>query len=165
MFVYHFAHVHEPFAFVERRVLEMIPGLAGWASEAYREGEALRLKVGPGGGIAKEVLLELLGDPVRGESETSIAVAWRATGPSALFPRLQADIVVATVGPELTQISLRGSYSVPMGSIGRALDRVVLHRIAEATVNVFIDRIADAVGNEEVVETAGRGTRDETDRS
>lgn len=151
MFVYHFVQVNEPFARIEPRVIDTIPGFAAWATEAYREGEDLRVKVGPGAHLAKEVLLHVIGDPVRGPKETWIPISWHATGLAVLFPRMEADIVVAAVGPELTQIALRGSYIVPMGAVGRVLDGVLLHRIAEASVKAFVDRIADAVRSPAVV--------------
>lgn len=145
MFVYHFVQVEAPFAAVEAQVINAIPGFAGWATDAYREGENLRLKVGPGAHLAKEVLLHVVGEPTRGPKETWIPISWQATGVAGLFPRMEADIVVASVGPDLTQIALRGSYLVPLGGVGRVLDGVLLHRIAEASVKAFVDRIADAV--------------------
>ena len=54
--------------------------------------------------------------------------------------------IVATVGPELSQIAMRGTYSPPLGPLGRALDRAVLHRVAEASVKGFVDRVAQSVG-------------------
>lgn len=38
-----------------------------------------------------------------------------ATGPSALFPRVDADLEIAGAGSGQTQISLQGSYQPPLG--------------------------------------------------
>lgn len=62
-----------------------------------------------------------------------------------MFPRLEGDVVVAAVGPDVTQVALRGKYQPPLGRIGRALDRVMLHRVAESSVRLFVECIADAV--------------------
>jgi hypothetical protein len=156
MFVYYFVHVDRPFAEVEQQILRALPGLRGWASDAYREGEKLYARVGTRTGkIAKNVEITVL-EPVRGAGETWIPIEWHATGAPALFPRMQADIVVASVGTALTQIALRGSYRVPLGRVGAAIDRTLLHRVAEASVKSFVDRVAASI-TEPVA--AGGGSR------
>lgn len=145
MFVYYYVHIEQPFVEVESALLRMLPGLRGWAEQAYRDGEHLRTRIGTQHSkIAKAVELEV-GEPARGATQTWIPLRWEATGVPGLFPKMEADVVVATVGPELTQIALRGSYRVPLGPVGRAVDRVVLHRLAEASVKAFVDRIAQAI--------------------
>jgi hypothetical protein len=125
----------------------MLPGLRGWAERAYRDGEVLRTRVGTRRDVvAKEIRLEVM-PPARGATQTLIPIRWEATGAPALFPKLEADLVVSSVGPEFTQVALRGSYQVPLGRTGRALDRVVLHHLAEASVKAFLDQIARAVND------------------
>jgi hypothetical protein len=150
MFVYYFVHVHEPFEQVEPALLRMLPGLRGWAEEAYRDGERLRAKIGPGDHqhrMVKSVLI-VVGEPLRGSGETWIPLVWEARGASGLFPRMEGDICVGGMGSDLTQLTFRGSYRVPMGAVGRALDRLILHRIAEASVKGFVDRIARALSTD-----------------
>jgi hypothetical protein len=36
-----------------------------------------------------------------------------------------------------------------MGVIGRALDRALLHRVAEATIKDFLDRVGERIGARE----------------
>jgi len=146
MFVYYYVQVEGSFDDVEGSVLRMLPGLRGWAEQAYRDGEQLRARINSSGGerIAKTVLIEV-GAPARGATETWIPISWVATGAPGLFPSMDADVVVGRIGDELTQISLRGSYRVPLGPLGRVLDKVGLHRIAESSVKSFVDRIAEAV--------------------
>lgn len=129
-------------------------GLPGLADVAYRQGEELRARIGlPGGRIAKTVRLEA-GDVVRGPGETVVRLTWEATGPGVLFPRLDADLVVAAVGPDLTHLAVRGSYRPPLGPVGEILDRAILHRVAETCVKDFLDRLAAAVADRVA---AGRG--------
>lgn len=151
MFVYYYVHIERAFLDVEPALLRMLPGLRGWAEDAYREGERLRTRIGTQRSkIAKAVEMEI-GDPARGATQTWIPLRWEATGVPGLFPTMDADVVIASVAPELTQIALRGSYRVPLGPVGRAVDRAILHRLAEASVKAFVDRIAQAVDEESSV--------------
>lgn len=147
MFVYHYGHLSRAFAEVERDLVAFLDGLDGWAAAGYRDGEELRARIGLGGErspIAKNVRLEV-GPPLRGEDQTVIPLAWKATGAPGLFPAMDADLVIASAGPGLTQLALRGYYRPPLGTVGRALDRALLHRIVEAGVKGFLDRVAGAL--------------------
>jgi hypothetical protein len=37
-------------------------------------------------------------------------------------------------------------YRPPLGAFGQALDRAMLHRVAEATIKDFLDRVGERVG-------------------
>lgn len=153
MFVYYFVHVNRPFGEVESSLVDQLNNLGPFADAAYREGEHLRHRVDLGSDLpmmAKAVQV-LSGTPLRGSQQTTIPFAWEATGTPGLFPKLDADLIVAAVGPELSQITLRGTYAPPLGPLGRALDRAVLHRVAEASVKSFVDRVAHLVENRDVV--------------
>ena len=147
MFVYYFVHVGAPFGTVEPSALAMVVGFDEFAEKAYRSGEEIRARIGIGGDpplLAKTVRLEA-GVPLRGDQQTAVPLTWEATGTPDLFPRMEADLVIAALGPELTQLSLRGTYRPPLGHIGHVLDRALLHRIAEASVKTFVDGIAAAL--------------------
>jgi hypothetical protein len=146
MFIYYFVHLDLPFADAERCLVGVVSGLDGMAVAAYREGEELRARIGLGEQpvIAKTVRLEV-GHLVAQEGTTVLPIVWEATGTPGLFPQMDADLVIAALGPGLTQLALRGSYKPPLGLIGRALDKALLHRVAEASVKGFVDRIAQAL--------------------
>src|SRR5437660_7270571 len=118
MFVYYYIHVERPFEEVEPALLRMIPGLRGWAEDAYRDGEHLRTRVGTRGGILAKAVDVTAGFPVRGASETWIPIRWEATGAPSLFPSLEADIIAAHVGSALTGLAVRGTYTVTFGEVG-----------------------------------------------
>ena len=150
VFVYYFAQLHQPFEKAEERVNRLLRDLTGWADAAYRDGEELRARVGPGGRhpiIAKTVTLDV-GRPVRSPDQTTIPLSWRATGAPGLFPVMNADLIIARLGPDMAQLGFSGSYEAPGGTIGQAIDQALLHRIAESSVKTFVDRIAEAVGNQ-----------------
>jgi hypothetical protein len=146
VFIYYFVHLDRPFGEVRRQLLGVLSGLDGMAAAAYREGEEIRARIGLGEppSVAKTVRLEV-GEPV-GEDETMLLpIVWEATGTPGLFPRMEAEVVLAALGPALTQLSLRGSYRPPLGPIGRVVDRTLLHRVAEASVKGFVDRVARTI--------------------
>ncbi len=72
-----------------------------------------------------------------------LALRWEATGPGGgLFPVLDADLKLAPDGEGSTVLTLAGSYRPPLGSLGEALDRTVLRRVAAATIRSFVARVA-----------------------
>src|SRR4030067_303635 len=104
---------------------------------------------GRGGGgeskVAKTVKLEV-GAPSRRETQVTLPLSWWATGTPFLFPTMDAELVLAAMGPQLTQVTLQGTYKPPIGPVGRALDKALLHRFAEASVKDFVDRVVEGLG-------------------
>jgi hypothetical protein len=92
----------------------------------------------------KAVTVEL-GTPTRLPSRLILPLRWKATGPAALFPTLDADLEVGMLGPGSTQLSISASYDPPLGQVGELLDRVLLHRLAEGTVKDFLDRLGTSL--------------------
>ena len=76
---------------------------------------------------------------------TSIPMAWEPLGAEGLLPKLEADLEVGALGAARTQLAISARYQPPLGAVGRAADRVLLHRVAEATVKDFLDRVGDAI--------------------
>ncbi|MGH9197747.1 MAG: hypothetical protein ACRD1T_18640, partial [Acidimicrobiia bacterium] len=115
MFVYYFVHVDRSFDEAKRVTLGLLDGFAEAADIAYREGEELRMRAGIGTkGIAKTVRLGV-GSPFQHNGEVAIPLDWEATGSSGLFPTMDGELVLASIGPRMTQISFRGSYRPPLG--------------------------------------------------
>jgi hypothetical protein len=142
MLVYYFTQIERPYAEAADALLDFPEGLSVPAGAAYRAGEELHARVGLGRlPIAKTVRLEV-GTPVRTDERTTLPLRWEATGPTSLFPRMDADIVLEPLGADYAHLSFRGSYDPPLGPVGAAADRLVLHRVAEATVRRFTDAVA-----------------------
>jgi len=129
------ALAHEPCAW--------LPGLA---ERANHRGDVLLANVGFGDDvrIARTVAVEL-GEPMRAGSKAVFPLRWSASGSVGLFPSLDADLEVAPLGSDRTQLSISARYIPPLGKLGRAIDRAVLSRVAEATVKDFLDRVADTL--------------------
>ena len=76
------------------------------------------------------------------DRSAGLALRWEAAGPGGgLFPVLDADLKLAALG-EGTVLTMAGSYRPPLGSLGEALDRTILHRVAAATIRSFLTRVA-----------------------
>ncbi|HZD17893.1 MAG TPA: hypothetical protein VE669_07110 [Actinomycetota bacterium] len=148
MFARYYLELPIPFDQVESALLADPTGwMPGLLRDAEVRGERLLAEVGFAGSprrIEKEVEIRL-GKPYRIPSKTLLPMTWRATGAEELFPHLDADIEVAALGPNRSQLSISARYRPPMGVVGRALDRALLHRVAEATIKDFLDRVGENV--------------------
>ena len=122
----------------------LIPSIASLADE---RGQHLLAEVGfaiDGHRLSKKIEVDI-GQPVEREGRTWIPLSWRATGPTGLFPVLEAEVELASLGAQVTQLSLSGRYQPPLGLLGRTVDKALLSRVAEATIKDFVDRLARAI--------------------
>ena len=95
-------------------------------------------------GLRRRVSIRL-GEPVRFPSMTSVPLTWEPVGLEGLLPRLDANIELGPLGEDRTQLAISARYQPPLGVVGRAVDRVLLHRVAEATLKDFLDRVGQAI--------------------
>ena len=116
------------------------------ATTANHRGDRLLAEVGFGDDvrIARTVALTV-GDPIRTPSKTTIPLSWSASGPAGVFPALDADLEVARLEDSRCQLAISARYEPPLGAIGRAMDRALLARVAEATLKDFLDRVRDSI--------------------
>ena len=152
MLIQDFVQVNAPYAFVHGRLLEPRLGwLADDATAAYAEGERLFLTVSATGGemtVHKRVQVDLGDAYSRGEGVV-VPLSWWAAGAERLFPTLDADLEIMPMGPNQVMLTLMGRYEPPLGAMGRVVNRLVLHRVAEACVRNFLHRAAANLEHEE----------------
>jgi hypothetical protein len=145
MLIQDFVQVNAPYSTVRDRLLEPTTRwLTDGATDAYAEGERLFLTISATGGemiVGKRVQVELGVAFARGEGSV-VPVSWWATGAERLFPTLDADLEIMPMGPDQVMLTLMGRYEPPLGAVGRAVDRLVLHRVAETCVRSFLHRTA-----------------------
>jgi hypothetical protein len=79
---------------------------------------------------------------------THLGLAWRAAERAALFPSMSADLSVSAMTFAETRVEFEGTYQPPLGAVGRILDTVVGHRLAEASVQRFVDDILAQIRRE-----------------
>lgn len=120
--------------------------LASHVEAASADGEATRVRVGPGGPawLGKIVAVHL-GEPEGTDEALVIPLTWEATGPTGLFPRLVAELRLSALDPERTELALSGRYRPPLGRAGQVLDETLLTHVASATVRSFLRRLARAI--------------------
>jgi hypothetical protein len=151
MFIRYYLDLSLPFEGVEEALMAAPEAwLPGVAREAEDRGEQLLGEVGfsfdDDHRMSKEVHIQL-GPPHRMPGKTLLPLSWKASGPERLFPSLEADLEIATLGRSRTQLSISARYRPPLGFVGKALDRVLLHRVAEATIKDFLDRVGEGIGS------------------
>ncbi|MEP7060520.1 MAG: hypothetical protein ABI828_07290 [Actinomycetota bacterium] len=147
MLARYFIELPLPLSVVTGRLLadpeRWVPGIADQANE---RGDALLAEVGFGTGrrVSHKVAVSF-GPALEMASTTLIPFHWSPVGPHAYLPSLDADIEVAPLGQGRTQVSINARYKPPLGPVGRAVDRALLHRVAEATLKDFLDRLGAAI--------------------
>jgi hypothetical protein len=157
MFIRYFVEIPRPAPDVEA---DLTGHPARWSSAPAREAGARSgalladVGFGPGSFLDKRVEIQF-DEPVRFPSKTVLPMRWRAASLEPLFPVLDADIEVASLGPGRTQLSISGRYTPPLGPVGRVLDRALLHRVAEATVKDFLDRAAEILAAPAIAAAVG----------
>ena len=146
MFLRYYVELDLPTEQVEAALLESpatwLPALADGAVERA-EPLFAEVGVGPNGlRVARRVVVRL-GQPVKFPSKLSLPMSWEPGG--RLLPKLDAELEVASLGKARTQLAISGRYEPPLGTVGRTVDRLALHRVAEATIKDFLDRAAVAL--------------------
>lgn len=156
MFVRYYLDLAIPFRRVETPFLRDPAGwLPGVAEAADAQSDRLLAEVGFGGGHRIEKRIEIeVGEPAHLRGTTLLPMTWKATRADAIFPSLEADLELAPIGPDRTQVSISARYRPPLGGLGRALDRALLHRVAEATIKDFLERVGARLVHEAVASGA-----------
>ena len=75
----------------------------------------------------------------------SLPLTWEPVGLEGVLPRLDATLELGALGADRTQLAISARYRPPLGVVGQAMDRVLLHRVAEATLKDFLDRLGSAI--------------------
>jgi hypothetical protein len=146
-------YVNKPFERVRALLLANAADIFSRATNVASErshGLASGLRINVAGlEIGKEVIIEVIGSsdseqPGSGPArQTRIELRWSAMGNPGLFPTMAAELTLYPLSSTETQLDLRGTYEPPFGALGAALDALVGHRVAEASVHRFISDVAE----------------------
>lgn len=82
-----------------------------------------------------------LGQPLSMAHKQVLPMRWAPKGASGSFPPIDADLEVASLAPERTQLSISARFASPAGVPNRA----AFSRVAEATVKDFLDAVGEAI--------------------
>ena len=118
--------------------------LDGLAAAAGAEGDRLLVDVGlevRGHDIRRRAGLEV-GEAMTTDRVALLPLRLRVEDHQRLFPSLEGNLDAAWLGPGRTHLALTLTYDPPLGVLGRAVDRALLHRVAEAVAQRFLEAIA-----------------------
>jgi len=77
-----------------------------------------------------------------GAPVTCLDLSLEATSAPALFPAMLAELSARPVSANRTLLELDGSYWLPFGALGNAIDAAVGHRVAEPVVRRLLADLA-----------------------
>ncbi len=77
-----------------------------------------------------------------------LPVSWEAVGGPPIFPRMEGTLHVEPSGTGGSRFTLNAVYAPPLGKLGEVIDRSLMHRVAQATVKDFLERLASALSDE-----------------
>ena len=123
-----------------------------WAVSLDTDGRAQLARIGVNIGrvsIYKQVRLEVGASTATLRSESvMLPVSWVALGGPPVFPKMEGTLHVEPDGAGGCKLTLNARYDPPMGKLGVLIDRALMHRIAQATMGDFVERLAGAVASE-----------------
>jgi len=73
---------------------------------------------------------------------TDLLLEWEAASAPRLFPLMKGKLAVYPLTKTETQLDFHGVYEPPFGAVGKTMNAIAGHRIAEASVHRFIDEVA-----------------------
>jgi hypothetical protein len=73
---------------------------------------------------------------------TRLLLEWEAATMPRLFPLMKAELAIYPLTKTETQLDFSGVYEPPFGAVGKAMNAIVGHRIAEVSVHRFISDVA-----------------------
>ena len=101
------------------------------------------LRVGPGDPLLKRTVEVVAGPPCpAGSGAIAMPIRWHDRSHPRWFPTLAGDLVVTPLDEGHCRLSFVGSYEPPGGSVGRVVDDVLLHGVAESTIRAFLRQLA-----------------------
>jgi hypothetical protein len=89
----------------------------------------------------KQVKEKILGS--RSTPATRLLLEWEAASKPGLFPLMKGELSVYPLTATETQLDFWGRYKPPFGALGKTINAIVGHRIAEVTVHRFISDVAE----------------------
>lgn len=73
---------------------------------------------------------------------TRLLLEWEAMKMPRLFPLMKGELSVYPLTSTETQLDFSGIYKPPFGTVGKTVNAIAGHRIAEASIHRFIDDVA-----------------------
>ena len=85
----------------------------------------------------EEHLVDLASIPI-----TRLQLTWEAATAPQLFPLMNGELSIYPLTATETQLDFFGIYEPPFGAVGKTMNAIVGHRIAEVSVHRFVNDVA-----------------------
>jgi hypothetical protein len=85
----------------------------------------------------EEAIVDATSTPI-----TRLLLEWEAATMPGLFPIMKGELSVYPLTSTETQLDFSGVYEPPFGAVGRTMNAIVGHRIAEVSVHRFVSDVA-----------------------
>ncbi len=85
------------------------------------------------------------GEPRETSNTITVPMEWMPSSLDRLLPRMEADIQLSPLDHSFSRLGISGRYYPPLASLGLTIDRVALHRVAEASVRKFLLGLENAL--------------------
>jgi hypothetical protein len=132
-----------------RRLESATPDPAGDGSDAgpgAADGIATAVvRLGIGAMHAGPAVTVSAGPPRFRDHNVIVPITWEPLALEQLLPRLDGDLELSDFGSDVARLALSGRYRVPLGSLGWGIDRIAMHRVAEASLRRFLQDVQQAV--------------------
>ena len=76
----------------------------------------------------------------------TVEIAWKGAGHPERYPELEGHLRLEPDQTSGSVLRFDARYTPPGGRVGATIDRAVMHRVAESSVNDFVDRVAERLG-------------------
>jgi hypothetical protein len=146
-----FDYINHPYEQVRSALTKDVPAVfhsATRAAAARAQSIASELRIDLGG-IAIEADIRILVQNIETKERdnmsgplTRLQLEWEAATMPRLFPLMKADLSLYPITATETQLDFKGLYEPPFGPLGKAVNAMIGHRIAEASVNGFVSDVA-----------------------
>lgn len=118
------------------------------AGAAGGDAETLLVRISPGAPapvlsewVSREVRVRL-GRPTTSPTGVMVPLRWEDARRPGLFPVLDGNLEVVSLGPDRSRLVLYASYRPPFDGVGQLLDHAIMHRVAESTARSFLTQVA-----------------------
>ena len=147
-----FDYVNHPYARVRDALREDAEALfreATKAASTRAESVASELRVNLGAlEVSADIKISVLevaeqASEASSPPSTRLRLEWEAARSPRLFPFMSAVLSVYPLTATETQLDFTGEYEPPLGALGSAVNKLVGHRLAEASVHRFLKDVAE----------------------
>jgi hypothetical protein len=146
-----FDYVNHPYEQVRDALIKDAPAIfqaATKAATSRAQSVASELRVSIGGiGVATDISISVtkIEEKVLEGLETTatrLNLEWEAANMPSLFPFMKAELDIYALTATESQLDFFGIYEPPLGAMGKALNAMMGHRIADAAVHRFVGDVA-----------------------